>query len=280
MPARPGTSHAFASYRRQPRCRPRHRHGTGRRRLPVFATGRSIDGRYAACRRRPHPVRSHARRRDGRRVRADRGALAPDLDVVVNSAWGGYERMVENGAFTWGLPFWEQPAHRWSCMMDAGVRAAFMVSARAARVMVPRKRGLIVNISLWAAQKRIGNTIYGVVEGGDRQADGGHGARARAARRHRRVALSRNGADGSRARRAARVARSLEQREPRVHRPSHCRARDTIRGCMPAADPSSSLPPSPRELGVTDIDGRQPVPLTLDNRLKPRAHAMIYVRLQ
>src|SRR4051812_44114081 len=35
------------------------------------------------------------------------------LDVVVNSAWGGYERMVEDGQFTWGLPFWQQPFHRW-----------------------------------------------------------------------------------------------------------------------------------------------------------------------
>jgi NAD(P)-dependent dehydrogenase (short-subunit alcohol dehydrogenase family) len=47
-------------------------------------------------------------------------------------------------------------------MMDAGVRAAFVAASYAARIMVQRKRGLIVNISHWAAQKRIGNTIYGV----------------------------------------------------------------------------------------------------------------------
>src|SRR5437773_9165096 len=29
------------------------------------------------------------------------------LDVLVNNVWGGYERMVENGAFTWMLPFWQ-----------------------------------------------------------------------------------------------------------------------------------------------------------------------------
>src|SRR3954466_11671980 len=28
------------------------------------------------------------------------------LDVLVNSAWGGYEQMVEDGKFTWGVPFW------------------------------------------------------------------------------------------------------------------------------------------------------------------------------
>jgi NAD(P)-dependent dehydrogenase (short-subunit alcohol dehydrogenase family) len=85
-----------------------------------------------------------------------------EIDLLVNSAWGGYERMMENGQFTWGLPFWEQPAHRWTSMMDAGVRAAFVCSQHAARLMIPRKRGLIVNISFWAAQKRIANVIYGV----------------------------------------------------------------------------------------------------------------------
>jgi NAD(P)-dependent dehydrogenase (short-subunit alcohol dehydrogenase family) len=47
-------------------------------------------------------------------------------------------------------------------MMDAGVRAAFVAASHAARIMVPQKRGLIVNISHWAAQKRLGNAIYGI----------------------------------------------------------------------------------------------------------------------
>jgi NAD(P)-dependent dehydrogenase (short-subunit alcohol dehydrogenase family) len=70
--------------------------------------------------------------------------------------------MSEDGKFTWPLPFWEQPAHRWTGMMDAGVRAAFVAASHAARIMAPRTRGLIVNISHWAAQKRIGNAIYGI----------------------------------------------------------------------------------------------------------------------
>jgi NAD(P)-dependent dehydrogenase (short-subunit alcohol dehydrogenase family) len=89
-------------------------------------------------------------------------AQVESLDVLVNCAWGGYERMSENGVFTWTRPFWEQPAHRWSSMLDAGVRAAFTASAYAANMMVPRGKGLIVNISFWAAQKHIGNTIYGI----------------------------------------------------------------------------------------------------------------------
>ena len=31
--------------------------------------------------------------------------LAPGIDILVNNVWGGYERMVEGGAFTWGKPF-------------------------------------------------------------------------------------------------------------------------------------------------------------------------------
>src|SRR5436190_3197831 len=31
------------------------------------------------------------------------------LDLLVNNAWGGYERMIDSsGRFTWLLPFWEQ----------------------------------------------------------------------------------------------------------------------------------------------------------------------------
>lgn len=89
---------------------------------------------------------------------------AGTLDVLVNSAWGGYERMVEDGKFTWMAPFWEQPEHRWHSMMDAGVGAAFACSARAARMMIAQQRGLIVNISFWPAQKYVGNAIYGIAK--------------------------------------------------------------------------------------------------------------------
>src|SRR5688572_22563763 len=93
-----------------------------------------------------------------RRVGEEQGRL----DVLVNSAWGGYERMLEGGEFTWPRPFWEQPAWRWDAMFAAGVRAAYVASAHAARRMVAAGSGLIVNISFWAAQKHVGNVPYGV----------------------------------------------------------------------------------------------------------------------
>ena len=87
---------------------------------------------------------------------------AGPIDVLVNSVWGGYEGMIENGQFTWSKPFWEQPLWRWDAMFDAGVRAYYHATQLAARTMVARRQGLIVNISFWAAQKHIGNVAYGV----------------------------------------------------------------------------------------------------------------------
>ena len=86
----------------------------------------------------------------------------------------GDERMVENVQFTYIAPFWQQPLWRWDVMLTTGVRAAFVASQYAVRLMIPARRGLIVNSSFWAAQKCLGNTVYGR-DGGDRQDDVGHG---------------------------------------------------------------------------------------------------------
>jgi NAD(P)-dependent dehydrogenase (short-subunit alcohol dehydrogenase family) len=84
------------------------------------------------------------------------------IDVLVNNVWGGYERMMEDGQFTWPKPFWEQPLWRWDAMFTAGVRAHYRAAQLIAPSMVGRRQGLIVNISFWAAQKRVGNVAYGV----------------------------------------------------------------------------------------------------------------------
>jgi len=129
----------------------------------VFATGRSIQNT-------PLPetiTRVSCDHTKDDETAAVFGRIAREcgqLEILVNSAWGGYERMTENGQFTWSAPFWEQPVHRWTSMMDAGVRAAFICSANAARIMIPHRRGLIVNIGFRAAQKYLGNTIYGTAK--------------------------------------------------------------------------------------------------------------------
>ena len=87
---------------------------------------------------------------------------AGKIDILVNNVWGGYERMVEDGTFTWTKPFWEQGLWRWDAMFSAGVRAHYHASQLAAKSMVASQSGLIVNISFWAAQKHIANVAYGV----------------------------------------------------------------------------------------------------------------------
>jgi dehydrogenase/reductase SDR family protein 1 len=129
----------------------------------VFATGRSI----ATADLDPAIVRIPCDHSDDAAVAAVFERIhekAGRLDILVNSVWGGYERMVEDGRFTWMAPFWEQPVWRWDAMLGAGVRAAFVASWHAARTMVEARRGLIVHISSWAAQKHIGNVPYGVAK--------------------------------------------------------------------------------------------------------------------
>ena len=94
------------------------------------------------------------------RVKEEHGRL----DILVNNAWGGYERMEHDGEFTWLKPFWEQPFWRWDAMFHGGARAAFVASAYAARLMIEQQGGLIVNISFWAAQKYLANVPYGAAK--------------------------------------------------------------------------------------------------------------------
>jgi len=128
----------------------------------VFVTGRSvkddgpIEDRITAV-RCDHSIDAQVASAFERILREAAG-----IDILVNNVWGGYERMIENGAFTWGKPFWEQPLWRWDAMFGTGVRAHYHASQLAAPSMVVRRRGLIVNISTWAAQKHIGNVAYGV----------------------------------------------------------------------------------------------------------------------
>jgi NAD(P)-dependent dehydrogenase (short-subunit alcohol dehydrogenase family) len=134
----------------------------GRLGARVFTTGRSAPGDEPLDR---HITAIRCDHRHDSEVEEAFKLIARDgraIDILVNNVWGGYERMIEGGAFTWGKPFWEQPLWRWDAMFSAGVRAHYQAGQLAAPSMIAQGRGLIVNISTWAAQKHIGNVAYGV----------------------------------------------------------------------------------------------------------------------
>lgn len=128
----------------------------------VYATGRTISEETFADERIIPVCCDHTQDSDAEAAFQRIANERDRLDILVNNVWGGYENMVENGEFTWMLPFWKQPLRRWDAMFAAGVRASYVASAFAARTMVAQGSGLIVNISFWAAQKHIGNVAYGV----------------------------------------------------------------------------------------------------------------------
>lgn len=88
------------------------------------------------------------------------GAEHGRLDVLVNSAWGGYERFT-NGTAEFG-PFWEQPTSLWDSMHRVGLRAHYVASAAAAPLMIRSGGGLIVSLSSFAGQVFVPPVAYGV----------------------------------------------------------------------------------------------------------------------
>ena len=88
----------------------------------VHITGRSLEpGRDGNLVR--HRV-NHAIDAETEAVVADVIAAEGRLDILVNNAWPGYERMVEGDRFTWVDPLWDQPMWRWDAMMNVATRAA------------------------------------------------------------------------------------------------------------------------------------------------------------
>jgi len=89
-------------------------------------------------------------------IRAEQGRL----DILVNNVWGGYEHFSDGTQFWLEKGFWDMPLARWDKMFDAGVRAHFACSALAAPLMIAQRCGLIVNISFFAAQKETMGVAY------------------------------------------------------------------------------------------------------------------------
>lgn len=134
----------------------------------VFETAKAVETAGGRC------VPLPCDHRDDEQVDAVFARLLEEtgrLDILVNNVWGGYQHMVEQKGdewvFSWEDPFWEQPRWRWDAMFAAGVRAHFVSSQLAAAQMVQQRQGLIVTISFWAGQKYLANVPYGVAKAAD-----------------------------------------------------------------------------------------------------------------
>ena len=87
------------------------------------------------------------------------------LDILVNNAWGGYNRLrnrTKYKGFKWKEAFWNQPLELWDEMTIVGVRSNYIASVYASKIMLKQEHGLIVNISFYASRKYYGNVIYGI----------------------------------------------------------------------------------------------------------------------
>lgn len=82
------------------------------------------------------------------------------LDILVNNVWGGYEHFNNGTEFWKEQEFWTVPISRWDSMFDAGVRAHYVASSFAAPMMIKQNESLIVNISYWAAQRNDRGVAY------------------------------------------------------------------------------------------------------------------------
>lgn len=87
-----------------------------------------------------------------------------NLDILVNNVWGGYEHFTDGTEFWNEKQFWTQPLSRWDSMFAAGVRAHFVSSALAVPLMMLGKQGLIVNLSFFAAKRTDKGVAYGTAK--------------------------------------------------------------------------------------------------------------------
>ena len=95
------------------------------------------------------------------RIQSEQGGR---LDILVNNVWGGYEYFNDGTQFWNEKGFWTMPLARWDKAFQAGVRAHYTASFFAAPLMIAQGSGLIVNISFFAAQKDNAGVIYGVAK--------------------------------------------------------------------------------------------------------------------
>merc|ERR1711997_198184 len=81
------------------------------------------------------------------------------LDVCVNNAYAGVSMIQQNSGKKFYLA---DPAEQWDAINGVGLRNHFLCTVYAARMMVEKKNGLILNVSSPGGLKYLFNVAYGV----------------------------------------------------------------------------------------------------------------------
>jgi dehydrogenase/reductase SDR family protein 1 len=91
------------------------------------------------------------------------------LDLLVNNAWAGYERLNAGAWHEWNAPMWEQPLELFDAMFGGGVRAHYVATAVCAPLLIATRDSLVVTVSVAvpeAEQHRFG-AAYAMAKAAD-----------------------------------------------------------------------------------------------------------------
>jgi NAD(P)-dependent dehydrogenase (short-subunit alcohol dehydrogenase family) len=78
------------------------------------------------------------------RIAAEHGRL----DLLVNNAWAGYERLNAGAWEEWNAPLWQQPLELFDAMFGGGVRTHYVATAVCARLLIATPDSLVVTVSV------------------------------------------------------------------------------------------------------------------------------------
>jgi dehydrogenase/reductase SDR family member 1 len=78
------------------------------------------------------------------RIGRERGSL----DLLVNNAWSGYQRLNAGAWEEWTAPFWRQPAEHFDDMFSGGVRMHYMTLRACAPLLIAAPGSLVVTLSV------------------------------------------------------------------------------------------------------------------------------------
>ena len=86
------------------------------------------------------------------------------LDLLVNNAFSG----IKYGTDNYTVYYWDQHASEsWDKLNNVGLRSHYICAVYAARLMVPHRKGLIINISSFGGKCFLGFASYGIGKAGN-----------------------------------------------------------------------------------------------------------------